>query len=385
MGSMNQTKDGKWRYQFSGNDKKRHTIHLGNLTKNEANRLKGKIESLERSVRFGIMLEDSVIKWLVSIAEENLYKKLVNVSLVQIQIKATVGKFINEYIGFKKQSIKNSTLKTLMQTKERIVVYLGDDKNIADVSRADAEKYISFLRSIKRLADATICRDLKRCREIFEFAKKSRIISENPFSGLRLPSQENKARMFTITLDMARKVLDACPTLEWKLIFAFARYGGVRIPSEITELKWEHILWDQNKIKIQSPKTAHQGKPFRLIPLFPELKALLKQGYEDPSRDIVFIIKNRSNTKNYRKGLHNIIIKAGVEPWPKLFNNLRSSRATELAKNFSIQASTTWMGNTPKVALSHYLQVTDAEWGNASRHSTSDVINDEEPLLSTFE
>ena len=64
--------------------------------------------------------------------------------------------------------------------------------------------------------------------------------------------------------------------------------------------------------------------------------------------------------------MNQIILKAGLQPWPKLFNNLRSTRETELAKTYSLQAATAWIGNTPKIALGHYLQVTDDEWQNAT-------------------
>lgn len=64
--------------------------------------------------------------------------------------------------------------------------------------------------------------------------------------------------------------------------------------------------------------------------------------------------------------MNQIILKAGLQPWPKLFNNLRSTRETELAKNYSLQAATAWIENTPKIALGHYLQVTEQEWQNAT-------------------
>lgn len=37
-----------------------------------------------------------------------------------------------------------------------------------------------------------------------------------------------------------------------------------------------------------------------------------------------------------------------------------------MAKNYSLQAATAWIGNTPKIALGHYLQVTEQEWQNAT-------------------
>ena len=63
--------------------------------------------------------------------------------------------------------------------------------------------------------------------------------------------------------------------------------------------------------------------------------------------------------------MRGIIKRAGVKPWGKLWQNLRSSCATELADQFPEHVLTKWLGNTPKVAKEHYLQVTDEHWRRA--------------------
>jgi hypothetical protein len=63
---------------------------------------------------------------------------------------------------------------------------------------------------------------------------------------------------------------------------------------------------------------------------------------------------------NLRTQFERLIKRAGLKPWPRLFHNLRSSRETELAAEYPIQVVTAWLGNTPRIALKHYLQVTDA-------------------------
>ena len=47
------------------------------------------------------------------------------------------------------------------------------------------------------------------------------------------------------------------------------------------------------------------------------------------------------------------------QPWPKLFQNLRSARETELTERFPLHVVTAWIGNSELVARRHYLQVTD--------------------------
>ncbi len=376
MASLSRNQAGNILAQFVGADGKRRSLRIGKHNDRNAARLQDRFEALVTSMKMGTPLDDHTQQWLVTIADTPLAKQLERAGLIKKQLKLTLEAFIDEYMAFKGQKLKPTTLATLKQTRRRITKFLGTKVNISDVTEADAEKYQVFLSLQEKLSDATVARDCKRCREIFDYAKKSRIIRDNPFATLKLPSQENKERMFTITPEMATKVLDACPSLEWKLIFAMARYGGIRMPSELVKLRWQDILWSENKIIIHSPKTAHQGKPTRIIPLFPELKPLLEQAYDAAPEGSVNVIKHCQGTKNYRKGLKEIILKAGLLPWPKLFNNLRSTRETELAKTYSLQAATAWIGNTPKIALGHYLQVTEQEWQNATiTDAKSDAVD----------
>jgi hypothetical protein len=67
--------------------------------------------------------------------------------------------------------------------------------------------------------------------------------------------------------------------------------------------------------------------------------------------------------------LDKAIRRAGLKPWPKLFQNLRSTRETELMKSFPIAVVCAWLGNSPKVALKHYHQVTDADFEAALKAS----------------
>jgi len=63
--------------------------------------------------------------------------------------------------------------------------------------------------------------------------------------------------------------------------------------------------------------------------------------------------------------------RAGYEPWPKLFQNLRSTRETELAEQFPLHGVTAWIGNSERVAARHYLQLTDAHFRHAVGEPTA--------------
>ncbi len=61
-----------------------------------------------------------------------------------------------------------------------------------------------------------------------------------------------------------------------------------------------------------------------------------------------------------------ITAKAGIKPWPKLFQNLRSTRQTELAEHWPEHVVCAWLGSSRVVAREHYLQVTDNHFQEAA-------------------
>ena len=87
---------------------------------------------------------------------------------------------------------------------------------------------------------------------------------------------------------------------------------------------------------VRSPKTAHHvGHDSRLVPLFPELLPYLLEVFEQAEPGTEYVItRYRQVNCNLRTQLDRIITKAGLKRWTKLFQNLRSTRETELAERW---------------------------------------------------
>ncbi len=135
-------------------------------------------------------------------------------------------------------------------------------------------------------------------------------------------------------------------------------------------MKWSDVNWDQARILIHSPKTEHhEGGESRLVPLFPELAPYLHAVFaEAEPGDGYVITRYRQPNSNLRTQLKRIIHKAGLKPWPRLFQNLRSTRETELTESFPLHVVTAWIGNSQLVARKHYLQVTDEHFARAAQN-----------------
>jgi integrase len=142
----------------------------------------------------------------------------------------------------------------------------------------------------------------------------------------------------------------------------------LRCPSEHLALKWEDVNWANARLTIHSTKTAyHAGLETRLIPMFPDLRPYLEEAFELAQPEAKYVIdRYRGSNSNLRSELSRILKRAGVEQWPKLFQNLRASRATELAADYPGFVAAAWLGHSEKTALRHYWQVTDADFARAS-------------------
>src|SRR5262249_23451502 len=77
--------------------------------------------------------------------------------------------------------------------------------------------------------------------------------------------------------------------------------------------------------------------------------------------------------QNLRTQFFRILRRAGVQPWERLFHNLRASRQTELADQFPLHVVTDWIGNSPDIADRHYLKTTDQHFEKAIRGLSADA------------
>ncbi|MCH9656781.1 MAG: tyrosine-type recombinase/integrase [Planctomycetes bacterium] len=199
---------------------------------------------------------------------------------------------------------------------------------------------------------------------------RRKLIDENPFDGVNAKATGVKDRQRFVTREEIAKVLEACPDHHWRMIVALSRFGGLRCPSEVLSLRWQDVNWETGRIVVTSPKTEHHaGKECREIPLFPELRSALEESFDLAPEGAEYVVDDRFRNSamgpagwmnaNLRTTFLKIVKKAGLSPWPRIFQNLRASRETELIGQFPVQVVTSWLGNTPSVALGHYLMTTD--------------------------
>jgi len=361
-------------------DGKRRRLRLGRVTAREAEDIRLHVRHLAACRKTGSPLSPVTAEWLGAIPD-TLRAWLVLCGLAAERTPEpmpepkpagpTLGEFLGGYMGTR-VDLKESTRIALGHTVRCLTEFFGGDRLLATISAGDADEWRQGLIGAG-LSDNTTRRRSGVAKQFFRAAVRKRLLAENPFADLVATVHGNRKRQFTITPEMAKRVLDACPSAEWRLIFALCRWGALRCPSEVLALTWDDIHWDADRMTVHASKTEHhEGGGIRQVPLYPELRVHLREVWEQAAPGTARVINRyRCSTQNLRTQLCRIIKRAGLTPWPKLFVNLRSTRATELVDaGYSAHKVCQWMGHGVAVALAHYWQdSTDDDYRQAAKGS----------------
>ncbi len=265
--------------------------------------------------------------------------------------------------GWKPQTVKNRK-----QTVDDLILRFGADCRLTDINAGDAGDWFHWMQKPqpegRGLSAPTASKKFKDARQFFRYAMKKKLISDNPFEEMRVLPQDNPERLVEVTRDTIDQLLKQIADPELKLIVALARFAGLRVPSEISALRWKDVDLEKNALHVFAPKTEHHSRGGRRIcPLFPELMP-----YFDKVCPVVanpegyVILKHRGSAVNLRAGLKRQIAAADLVCWPKLFQNLRANALTDLAELHPIHTVCRWLGNTIEVAMRHYLIIKQREY-----------------------
>jgi integrase len=352
--------------QFTDGNGKRRTIRLGKLTKRQAAEVERHVRSILGAKLAGYAIDAADAAWLGELPPK-LYNRLAAADLVPPrQSSPTLDSFLQSWLA-KRNGAKPNSRTNYQQAADKLTTFYGDAAPLDSITPSRAE---DFARDVAdRHAREWAWRLVKFARQFFKSAVRDKLISANPFEGVKPPAKPAKPRrQFNISRDAAAAVLAACPDNEWRLIFALSRFGGLRCPSEHLSLRWSDVDWERNRFTVRAPKTEHhEDGGVRVVPIFPELRPYLDAVWDEAPEGAEFVIRRyRQANANLRTQLRRIVKRAGLEPWPKLFHNLRATRQTELSDVYPSHVVCAWLGNSPRIAHKHYLQVTDAHFDAAA-------------------
>jgi integrase len=373
MASIANDPNGRKRILFVAPDGSRKTVRLGKIDRKSAESICRHVEALVHAKIGGQPIPRETAVWLANIGAV-LRDKLAAVGLVEPQQRLTVGEFLTRWLeGKKAMGHKPTSLRAWGQTVAGMVEQFGP-RPLASLAHADGEAFRAAMQG-RGLRATTIHKRLGHARQMLEDAVRLGHVPANPWKYVKHRGGDPSERRAYVPIADVERVIEHCPNVWWKLLVALARFGGLRVPSEAFSLTWGDVDWERGRLSVPSPKTQHLGKSHRVIPLFQMLRPHLESAFEQATEGSVYIFPDDWRARamgddgwagaNMRTTFAKIVRRAGVEPWPRIWHSLRASCESDLAQSFPLATVTKWLGNTPSVALRHYVDPTEAAFDRA--------------------
>ncbi len=379
MASIQKLTSGRWILQYVDRDGGRKTISLGRrMSERSAQHCQWHIEQLVEASITGVAVRGTTAAWVADLGA-TLHSRLAAHNLVEPRepdpaetesapAALTLRTLIDDYIRAR-TDVKRSTIWTFQRVRNHMVKFFGAKRLLTEISPGDADDFARWLVNPKggHVAVATARRTIGRAKQVFTYAVRRKLVESNPFQDLAASVPANRARDYFVNGEDVERIIEAAPDAEWRALIALSRWGGLRIPSEALALTWGDIDWHRKRMVVRSPKTEHhEGGAYRTVPLFPELEPYLHDAFVAAADGAEHVItRYRDRGVNLRTQFAKIIRRAGLSPWPKLWQNMRASRATELAAQHPAHVAAEWMGHSRLIAERHYLQVREADFEKA--------------------
>ncbi len=349
MASIANDPNGRRRILFTTADGERKAVRLGKVPNRQAEAVRVKIEDLVASTITGHAPADETSVWVAGLSDE-LHAKLAAVDLVDPRQVVTLGAWLDGYIDGRRGELKPKSVAKLEDTRAALLAHLDAEIPLRKITPQQASTWRGKIEKTLSIASAKVYSG--NVKTIMAEAVRRKIIASNPFEHLKSGATASKYTRY-ITPDEIQRIIDACPSAEWRLLFGLARYAGLRIPSESHTLTLADIDFEHGRLTVRSPKTEHhEGHEQRLVPITPKLMTLLQARFDELGEGESRLVTIRGGYA--QKRVKRIIAAAGVEPWRNQWQTLRASCEKEWAMSFPQFAVSRWIGHSITVSGKHY-------------------------------
>lgn len=378
MASITSRPNGHRWIQWKSPSGSRKTLRLGKIPLRVAEQHQRYIERILVSNTVGMALEQEILKFLANLPEVIL-ERYANCGLIQAtpnKIKSiTLDQYLHSYFNARRSDVAVSTWIFYEHTRKRLVEFFGPDRRLDAIQPANARDFKSWLETtnkrdkpqgtkpIRGLSVNTVRRRLGLCKQVFRQAVEDGLIVRNPFQAFRVSVRSNKERQHYVDLGDFMQVVDRAPDAYWKSLLLLGRIAGLRIPSEAAGLKWEHIDWKNHRLRIVDSKKTQQHihRHLRMVPIPTILREQLRELQRQAEPGAIYVFPHVGTSASLRNAMLRFLKAAGLNPWDKLWQNLRASAATDYARQLPAHVAAAICGHTTQIAREHYWTVADSD------------------------
>lgn len=181
-----------------------------------------------------------------------------------VKFEAFAEQWFEEYA---KINLRNTSYERMKQLTTRVYPAIGHLK-LDKITGRHIQQFINelmtngkSLKTGKPLSRKTAVHHLSFISDVFSYAVKMDMVSDNPCRKVTIPKAEQKEKnIYTLEeLEQLLKLLETAP-LKYRLFFTMVLYTGFR-RSEMLGLEWKDIDWKNRVISVRrtSNYTAERG------------------------------------------------------------------------------------------------------------------------------
>ncbi len=334
-----------WKLQYTDADGERRTVTLGAVPKRAAESATGFIDKLIDAKLVGGTPAREVSVWLAGLGDV-LHERLARVGLCEPRHAVALKSFAEAYVATRGDWSDAARVQFQLGVANA-VAFFGADRKLASITPADADAFRAHLAG--RLKPATVRKRVRFVKHLLRQAVRSRALAENPFADQKTANVTDRERLQYVPAADALAVADEL-TGEVRLVFLLARFAGLRTPTETYALTWAGVDFERGTLRVFASKTGRS----RTVPIMAELRADLLAAFTNAPDGAERVIGHARKLPVIRRAVESAIVRAGVKPWPKTFQQLRASFATDCVRKLPANAAAAVLGHSRAVAAEHY-------------------------------
>ncbi len=320
------------------------------------------MERLVAAKMSGSQPDRADLEWLNSLPDET-YEKVQQKGLCAPRTQTCdFVRFLKEHFHVRGQS---SQVVSLTQKRwQTAVVHARDFFGTCPLQSVTRERAQGFRVHLLRkpgqapgttMSEATVRKNCSIISGALNEAVKRRLISENPFEDIPKASVANMTDETVVPVDDVMKMIHHTTEPEDKILLALARFAGVRVPSEIEQMRWRDV-GSNGVLTIHAKKTKRWGNAKRELPMLTDLRSILQECKPPGALDDDFVLPTLRTYSGLGVRFARLRKSVGIPTWKKFFSMLRKSCASDLTKNYPIADVSVWLGNSPAVLAKYYIR-----------------------------
>lgn len=168
--------------------KQRCSVHLGEISQRDAERVRDKIEKLVKVRSQGLSLPRDVAAWVSKLSDE-VAGRLAELNLIESRVAKvvvpvdTVGDFLTDYLSRRDDDVMNASLTFYVETVRNLTEFFGADRRLDNIKPGDADDFRRHLQKDEKLSAETVSSRCTLAKTFFKEAVRQKLVKTNPFAS----------------------------------------------------------------------------------------------------------------------------------------------------------------------------------------------------------